>query len=200
MDKPTLDDLRKVVRGVSRNVATRWPHSVEADDLEQDVMILLLERPNTWDLLADCDSKQRRQIVWMLCTQAASDAQVEYEHFSGQYNYSVSEVRSLLEEGVLTEQVDLHYEVEVNDPVIGVFQQPVVDPYWERAAIVDLKESLRILKWEKSPYATAITDRYVRGVTPERKSADEKRLERAVEKLTLKMNRLSLDKQRYGVH
>lgn len=162
------DDLQKIVRAGAKDAVRKWPGVIDADDVEQDVMLILLTSPASARTVLDADEAVQRQMVVKLAHREAAEEMSDYEHFSGQYTYDTDMVRALLDEGALTDDLE------------GF-----------REEIIDLIDALQQMTWEKSVYVDPILSRYVDGEIPPPNgdSAPRVRLMRAVESLTEHMNR-----------
>lgn len=164
--------LHDLIDKAATRVARQWPHVVDAHDVAQDMWLALLEAPGMLGRVFEEDERARQGFLVRLGNQAASRQQEAYDRFSGNYLYSGMEVRRLLEAGALE-----------SEP--GAFD----------AAAMDLQEALTLLWDERSAYAEMITDRYSEGGNvPPRHSAERKQLNRAVDTLTARMNRLAREK------
>jgi hypothetical protein len=155
--------LRAQAAKAAARVARSWPHCVTADDLEQAIMLKLIEAPESSAKLLEESEVAQRKILIAAGHRIASSEQQDYERFSGQYLYSVREVRALLEENVLTVENEAFNPVEV-----------------------DLRQALDTIAPQ---YAEAINRRYRQGIVPPRRGAEAVRLSRAIERLTELMNR-----------
>lgn len=163
-----LPDLEKVAGQVAR----KWPQVTSQEDLYQDLVVHFLERPGSLEKLTEFASPDRQKIVNRVAHQIASGQRDDLEIFSGQFTYSVPEVRKLAEKGAALNRV-ANFD----------------------AASIDFQESLALLKKQNRDYWSVFVDRYVNDVQPERNSAGAKVLERAVESLTILMNRARATKQ-----
>lgn len=116
-----MGNLNDKVRAAAKAVAFRWPGVVEADDLEQEIWIRLLESPSyTTTLQAFTPDGQDRALKG-IGHQLASQEREDYARFTGNFHYSTRDVRRMLadyasgagdsinEPGTLThsEQIDL---------------------------------------------------------------------------------------------
>lgn len=162
--------IQDEVRAVAKDVARKWPDVVTADDVEQDVMVLLLESPGTLNTVLNASPKIRKQMYFKLGHQEASKQHVDYEHWSGQFCYHVEDIRKFLEDGALTADS-------------GIPESEVLSDLIEALAEMTHKTS-------SSNYVDSILVRYVDGVVPDKNSADRKRLNRAVTAVTERMNRI----------
>jgi hypothetical protein len=167
----TLNELGPAIKRASKSVAYQWPGVVEADDVEQQIYLRLLESPGSVDKILSMDELSRYRSVVGIGHQIASAERTEYDHFKGSYNYSVREVKDLLKQGILT------------DP-----------PANFRAELVDMLDALDELEARTPQYAGAIKLRYVQHVVPGVSKKDE--LSRGLTALADEMNKVS--RRRYS--
>jgi hypothetical protein len=164
-------DMSKEVCKAAKTVAMQWPGVVEADDMEQDIYLHLLESPGSVEkLLTEFTDKNRLNALIAIGHKIASKERVDYERFSGNFRYSVNEVKGLLQKQTFK---------EAN---LG-----------RTSTSADLLAGMETLRKSSPQYAEMIQRRYVKGETfgP---SAEAMQLSRAVEALTTEMNR-SFSKQ-----
>lgn len=158
-----IADLIPKVRAIAHKTAAYWPGTIDADDVEQEISLRLLELSD--DALERLDQSPHAGVMstlHMLGMQIASDYRNDYEVFSGNYRYSGEEVRSLLESGAL------------------VFADEMT--VTER---VDLTNAMQRLDETSPQYAEAIFRRYVEDINDR---ADKDTLSRAIRSLTREMN------------
>jgi hypothetical protein len=157
-----------------------WVDSVEADDVEQDVWLIVLESPETARGLLEAAPGDAVNLARLLATREASKARDAYDYFSGNFNYTVDEIRALLDKDVLIA------------PVEG-FDSAVID-------LIDALQSMVTVprKGDKPTYLDAILECYADGIVPDRQSAERRRLDRAVEDLTHRMNRIGRRRAQEG--
>lgn len=161
-----IADLVPKVRAIAHKTASYWPGTIDADDVEQEISLRLLELSD--DALERLDQSPHAGVMStlrMLGMQIASDYRNDYESFSGNYRYSGEEVRSLLESGAL------------------VFSDELTAT--ER---VDLMAAMERLQETSPQYAEALFRRYAEGI-PDRGKSDENARLRAIRALTREMNR-----------
>lgn len=155
----------KQVKKVARNVSYYWPGVVEPDDLEQLIWLFILERPSTQQHLGGLDEHSRYRALSKIGHELASKERASYDVFSGNFRYSVDEVKYVLSKGVLIEDVT----------------------GWDEA-VHDLMEGLEVLVTRSPQYVEAITSRYAEFEYPQ-KSADKSRLRDALTAVTDEMNK-----------
>lgn len=154
------------IRKAANTVAFKWPNVVESEDVAQDIFLLFMTRPNSVDKLEAMEPPKRYASLVRIGHQIAAGERNDNDVFSGNFSYSVEEVKSALNKGALS-------------PQTGKF-----DP-----VAFDIRESLEALKVRNENYSNAIYQRYVLEVPAERNA-----LNRGLEKLTSLMNRTRMDK------
>ena len=165
----------KQVKKVARNVSYGWPGVVEADDLEQLIWVHILESPGTQRDLDEMDEHTRYRTLSKIGHRLASQERASYDHFSGNFRYSVDEVKSVLSRGVLIED-------------IGGFDE----------AVFDLMEALEVLVTRSPQYVDAITSRYADQIIPTEKS-EKDALSNGLTRLTDEMNKSNKRRHVEGV-
>lgn len=158
--------LSKEVSKAARTVAIQWPTVVEADDLEQDIYTHLLESPASIDkLVNEFNDKDRLNAIIAIGHKIASKERLDYEVFSGNFRYSVDEVKKLLDKQTF------------KDAKFG-----------NTSTSEDLRRGMESLRVSSPQYAEIIESRYIDGEFV-KSPAEGMRLVRAVEALTTEMNR-----------
>lgn len=164
-----LVEIMPLVRKAAQSVAAQWPGIVEADDVEQEIYVNLLELKEE-NLRRLVDEFDRDGLVKVFKErqghQVAARYRNDFELFSGNYRYSGEEVRSLLESGAL------------------VFADEMT--VTER---VDLTNAMQRLDETSPQYADIIFQRYAEDKRFGTDSAEKKMLRRALQALTREMNR-----------
>lgn len=154
----------KQVKKVARNVSYHWPGVVEPDDLEQLIWLFILERPSTQRHLGGLDEHSRYRALSKIGHELASKERASYDVFSGNFRYSVDEVKYVLSKGVLIEDLT----------------------GWDEA-VHDLMEGLEVLVTRSPQYVDAITSRYADMEYP--KGDAKVTLSRALTAVTDEMNK-----------
>lgn len=162
-----LPDIEKV----AGRVAKKWPQATTQEDLFQDLVVHFLERPGSLETLAGLPKSDREAILTRVAHQTASASRDDLDVFSGQFAYSVDEVRKLAERGAALNRVQ-------------AFDAPSID----------FQASLELLKKRNRDYWSAIIERYVNDTVPAQGAAAMV-LSRALESLTTLMNRARATKQ-----
>lgn len=164
-----IEEVLPDIKKAAYTVAKKWPQATTEEDLFHDLVVHFLERDGSLEKLADLDPGARLGWIIRIGHQVASAARDDYSVFSGQFNYSVDEVRKLLQSDVLK----------------GSSTKFVV-------AVTDLATAMKSLKKKNVVYYDAIIQKYKHGVDHPRGSSEARRVYRAVDSLTLKMNRLRI--------
>lgn len=162
-----IEEVLPDIETAAQRVAKKWPQITTADDLYQELVLHFLEAPGSLEKLAGLSSEKRLARLVAIGHERASEARDKLDYFSGQFNYSVDEVRKLLERGaILTRVRDFD------------------------AASIDVQASMEVLHKRNRDYWSILVERYVTGIKFDRESNEAKHLlPRAVESLTTLMNR-----------
>lgn len=169
MNDETYNQLAKAVHYAARATQDEWPGIVEADDVEQDIWVRLLESPGSAERLADMNDRDRKVSLNKIGRQLAIEERSSHEWFSGQVHYSTDDVREMLEAGAL-----------VNEGFMGDDDR------------LDFGEGVISLREANPNFVSALWDRYEE--TEETRifdldsSTNRDRIARAVRKLTNFMN------------
>lgn len=169
MNDETYNKLAKAVHYAARATQDEWPGVVEADDVEQDIWVRLLESPGSAERLADMNDRDRKVSLNKIGRQLAIEERSSYEWFSAQVHYSTDDVREMLEAGAL-----------VNEGFNGEDER------------MDFGEAVISLREANPIFVSALWDRYEE--TEETRTFDldsstnRDRIARAVRKLTNYMN------------
>jgi hypothetical protein len=157
-----IEELADLIGKAAKTVAYQWPTVVDEDDIQQDITLHLMERPGSLDkLLDEFSPKDRLNAIIAIGHQIASKERLDYEVFSGNFRYSVNEVKRMLEKGGL----------RGNSTKSSAFQ--------------DLHQSLDGISQE---YRECLWSKYVQNITPT-SGYDKTQVSRALEALTTEMNR-----------
>jgi hypothetical protein len=161
-------DLSKEVCKAAKSVAFEWPGVLEADDLEQEIYLYLIERPNDIEkLLNDFDDKQRLNAIKRIGHRIAAGERADYEVFSGNFKYSVDDVKRKL-------------KWASNNGATASIRNLSMDN--------DLVNGMERLAEAHKPHVAAIRSRYFEGVIPT-EGKDKTLLSEALTALTTQMNR-----------
>ena len=107
-------EIESAVQRAARGAAYDWHNIMEYDDIHQELWMFMLSRPSVQDKTGDDLDKVLRWQANSLCKQA----QVDYEYFSGNFQYSPRDVRegakSMTEfDGTPDEQADYDLAIEI---------------------------------------------------------------------------------------
>ena len=180
-------ELENDIKKAAMSVAFDWPGVAEADDIEQEIWEHILVRPNTARDLLEMEPTPRYRTISKIGHRIASKARDDYDHFTGNFRYSVNEVRSLLSRGALG---------SVHSVQSGWSSQEVVSSGGEFADTVnmmvsmetDLQGAMSKLKETTPQYHDILIRKYVNGEYLA-SGADKQRASAALASLTDNMNK-----------
>jgi hypothetical protein len=185
-----IASLSREIKKAAQAVAYQWPGVVEADDLEQDISVKLLESTASLYKVLGFDDKGKINALIQIGHQIAAQERTDYEIFSGNFKYSVNEVKKLLTDRALhNESPGLGSNWSISDKFSkgGEFEDAVLN---KSSAETDLKRGMKKLKATNSAYAEIIERRYLRDeLIPKDEEGARTRLSRALTSLTTNMNR-----------
>jgi hypothetical protein len=183
-----LGELGPQVMKAAKAVARNWPGVIEDDDLEHDMLVRLLETPNSVEKIYEMENKSRVQALTWMGHQIAKGERTSFEHFSGNFRYSVNEVKKLLAGGMLrgmNPATGSSWAAEDYVATDGSFEDGLLNRY---STELDLVRAMVRLEDKNHEAARAIVLRYLVGRVP-KGSKDEMTLSRGLEYLTEEMNR-----------
>lgn len=96
-------NLVEEVNTAARIVAREWSDFLDIEELVQELWVVLCDRQYT-ETLATLEPPARYSTLRKIGRQVASKLRYDYDHFTGQFHYSTSEVRKLLTDGRLTKE------------------------------------------------------------------------------------------------
>ena len=183
-----VNALAKDIQKAAKTVAFQWPGIVEADDLTQDISVKLLESPSSVEkLLTDFDDRQRLNAIIKIGHQIAAKERTDYEVFSGNFRYSVNEVKRLLDDRALQNDdpsLRSNWTISDNFTKGGEFADAVNT---KSSSETDLRRGMDRLTATNERYAEIIQRRYLTGESVS--GNDSSTLSRALTQLTTNMNR-----------
>jgi hypothetical protein len=183
-----LGVLLPQIRKAARTVAAGWPGVVEQDDMEQELSLHLLEREGVLQRLFDSEDKERMQALIWWGNQIAKKERADFEVFSGNFRYSVNEVKRLLEDGLLKGVHDSNGESSWSSADYVNSGESVEDTVLTRYTTeLDLKHGMNNLADRNKNQASLIVRRHLLG--QELQNNERARLSDAVKSLTDEMNR-----------
>jgi hypothetical protein len=162
-----IEEVMPDIRRAAKKVADKWPSITTQEDMIQTLTVHFLEAPGALKKLAELTPGKRMGRLIGIGHDKASGERDALDVFTGQFSYSVDEVRKLLERGGLDGQV-------------GGFN----------SAVADLEAAYGELQVKNAGHGKALWDRYALGIKPAQ-GAPAMVLSRALESLTVHMNRVS---------
>ncbi|WP_157931035.1 hypothetical protein [Mycobacteroides abscessus] len=183
-----IDALTKDIKKVAKNVEFQWPGLITKDDAEQEIWVHIMESPKTSDDLEAMDSDSRYRTIHKIGHRIASDYRADYDHFTGNFRYSVDEVKKLLESGAMevvehsiasgwSDSEFVSGGTEFEDKVLLTVSQET-----------DLKNGLEVLRAESQQYYEILSRKYLLGENVTQTGAEHTRLSRAYSALATAMN------------
>lgn len=163
MNDEYVREVAASVKAAARHAETRWNGVMEADDIEQELWMFIMESPSVQRALEQLQEQDRVARLHTKANSIVSREKLSYDHFTGNYHYTPSDVRELLEQLGKEEEISLE----------------------ER---LDLELGIELLKDQHESYYTALKSWYVLGI-PAESGAAKRKLYRAVDKLADLMNR-----------
>lgn len=177
--------LQKDVKRAAKSVAFQWPDVIEADDVEQEIWLHILERPGTRVDLLEMDELPRYRTISKIGHRIASKARTDSYYSRGVYLYSLADVKRMLNSGAIKEfqlKAQSYDGDQISVNQVGPDSQ-VSDE------VMDLRRALVRLSEKNERYAVAIINRYRLDQFPSNKS-DTDALNHGIESLTNEINRI----------
>ena len=88
--------LKDAVRKTAQQAETRWNKLLDADDIEQELWMFILERPATQDYLRGKTAKEQINALRKTADSICSKEKLDYERFTGNFLYTPEDVRRIL--------------------------------------------------------------------------------------------------------
>lgn len=164
--------LNDSVQRAATSAAYKWHGLLEAEDIEQELWVEILDSPATAGKLEGSDADLVTDLLARMADRICIKERDSYEHFSGQYRYSVNEAKTVVEAFFLRSGEEL-----------------LID-------LVDVEVAFDRLGETNPAQADAIFRRYALGETTTGNSAFNNSLTRGLTKLTDYMNRNFKDRGR----
>lgn len=164
-------ELNKDIAKAAKAVALDWPGVIEADDIQQELWVRVLESEKTLNAITNAEPALRMDLLKRMGVQVASKYANDYEVFTGNIFYSSAHVRRVLEAGLLTAT---RRDLAEMDETLTEF--------------LDLHESFDVLKRINQEQAQAIWADFVEDNFDKSSPSARKKLSRAVNHLTDLMN------------
>lgn len=165
------DQIGEAVTKAARAASREWHGLMEPDEIESELWIEILESSATAGKLEGSDRELVADLLARMATRVCIGARDDYEHFSGNYRYSVNETKALVEMALLRSGEEL-----------------LVD-------LVDVEVAMARLSETNPGYYKAVFRRYATGEYPQEK-AEQHYLSKGLTKLTDYMNRSHKDRER----
>lgn len=175
--------LAPSIKAAARTVSFQWPGVMNADEIEQQLYVKLLESPGTVLKVLAFESKVVDRFITRMGHQIASQERTDYSHYKGAYNYSAHEVKKLLKSGGLKEQ---SIQAQTFEEKVSAGKEPTTQI---PVQVTDLRAALVRVSEKNEPYASAIINRFRLDEYPANKS-EENALSRGIEALVNEMNRV----------
>ena len=165
------EELNKDIIKAAKSVALDWSGVIEADDIQQELWVRVLESERAHDAIVKADPALRMDHLKRMGVQIASRYANDYEVFTGNIFYSAAHIRRVLESGLLT-----------------VTRRDLAEMDETLTEFLDLHESFDALKRINQEQAQAIWADFVESSYDKSTSAKREKLRRAVNHLTDLMN------------
>lgn len=164
--------MEEPIKKATRKASSNWYGLMEPEEIESEIWIEILESPATRSDIENADSKDLEKILYNKAERICMGERDDYEHFTGNYRYSVNEAKALIE---------------------GYLQRSGEELMVE---LLDAEIALERLSDSHPHYAEAIFKRYALGLTPKEDKQFEDALRRGLTKFTDYMNRSFKDRER----
>ena len=110
MSNDLYELLSEQVKEAASRASYKWHGLLDADDIEQELWVQILESPATARKLQGADTELLTDLLARMADRICIKERHSYERFSGQFRYSVSEVKTiatdiLTKPGPVTEEV-----------------------------------------------------------------------------------------------
>lgn len=190
----TYEDLAVDIDRIARDTARDYP-DIDWEDVRQALALFVLENGNS--IKMEEDGGNPRWILRRVAQTFCKDMRTQHMVLSPQYAYRPSEVKLILESAFLDAPSSAFVPDDARSPLSktfnlydpnGNFSVESVDPFHEADFIEvssDIKAALMRLKPD---LRQAIFDRYVLMIVPTNNSWERKKLNKAINELTRKLN------------
>lgn len=178
----TLTQLLPLIEALARSTARSYP-GVEADDIYQEVCLFVLQHGQDLDVENESGC---RYILSRAANIYADGERAAQLHNTSQYNYRPQDVRRILETA-LDDDRENWPNTHVPDDAKSIKGSAALE------VTLDIRQALGELA--HADYS-AIRARYSLGLVPEAGSAERKRLDRAIDRLTEQLNGYSQERLR----
>lgn len=162
MDTAFIEQHSAAVQREARSAESRWNKIITADDIEQEIWLFIMETRSTERFLQDAEPAQVAAALRTRADIICSKERLDLDHFTGNFHYTTTEVRDLLE------------KVYIEEPTITTADEHA-----------DITTALDDLEDEHPGHFIVLYKKYSFGIEP----SDTKKTTRAVDALTTIMNR-----------
>ena len=191
-----LEDWSNEIAKVSKKAETEWPNVLPAEDIAQEVYLHILESPKTLTDISDMDDVSRYRTLHKIAQRIVSKERNDYERFSGNFRFSVDEVKSLLEEAADPDaEIGSSWKTgdytSSGDGPSDPTAVAALDNIKVSHSRMLLSEALKDLSRSNELQYSALINRFVFQQVPASKdSASRMLIDRALHSITTKMNHL----------
>lgn len=169
---PLYELIGQQVSEASRRASAKWHGLLESEEIESEIWIQIMESPATANDLRDKDHTLVFDLLCRYADRICIGERDDYEHFTGNFRYSVNEAKVLVEEYFLRNEEE--FMVDLVDVEIALDQ---------------------LLEINQRQYE-AIFRRYALGETPGSDKSFKNALSRGLTHLTDLMNRNYKERER----
>lgn len=167
MDQKVFDIAEPMIEKAARWAHYDWKGVMEYDDIYQELWMFLLERESLQNKVLTGSAGEMQNRFRKVANSICANEQVEYEHFSGNFQYTPSDVRAIID----TAESERSWDENV-----------------------DYSKGLdRLCNWFPKQYDTFME--YLIDGLPEA-LADRRRVYRSIDKLAECMNKIRRDRNR----
>lgn len=171
----------------ARLASNKWNGIMDADDVEQELWVYILESPSVQKYLLEAEPAQLSKALSIKASHLCSQERLDIDHATGNWNYNPAEVRELLNAYWGS---DVH---NVSQAVMSLAQEnlsPTMIQNITGGTIapderIDLEQALEQLEETHPQHFFVLQEAYYAGIEPSHHVMKV----RAVEQLTTTMNR-----------
>lgn len=190
----TYDDLSEDIDRVARNVASDYP-DIDWQDVRQELALFVLERGKSIKLRDEGGNPKR--LLVLVANEYCKKLRTQHMSLSPQYAYRPSDIILILDSAFLDSPTSGYVPDDARTPLSrtfnvydpnGYFRPESIDPFHEND-FVDVSSDVKaVVKKLKPELREALFDRFVLQKHPDNNSYERKRLNKAVNELTRKLN------------
>lgn len=163
--KDLYTELGEPIQIAARRASGNWHGLLEPEEIESELWIEILDSDATKGKLENSDPDLLIDLLVRMAERICIKERDNYEHYSGNYRYSVNEIKEIAKQ----------YFVRSGEEIVEEF--------------IDFEAGFARLEEDNPTYAEAIVRRYALGEMTTGKSAYSKAHQHGVTKLTNLMNR-----------